>query len=236
MQDISLQANLRDTGKKTNKDLRENGFVPGVVYGQGKEAMPVAVPVKDLESAYMTAGFNRLVGLEVDGGKPVNTLFVDTQQDPISGDFLHFDLYKVRMDEKIEAEVPIHFENDAPATYNLDGVLVKNLETIEVRALPDKLPESFTVDLTNLEEINAAVHVSDLDIPEGVELLTDEEELLVKIDPPRSEEELEELDEAIDEDAESAVESEHGTEEGEETEEGAEGEGETKEEGSEEKE
>lgn len=224
MQDISLQAKSRDTGKKTNKELRENGLVPGVVYGQGKEAMPVAVPVKELEGAYMTAGSNRLVGLEVDDGKPVNTLFVDTQQDPVTGSFLHFDLYKVRMDEKIEAEIPIHFENDAPATYNLDGVLVKNLETIEVSALPDKLPESFTVDLVNLEEINAAVHVSDLDIPEGVELITDEEELVVKIDPPRSEEELEELDEAIDEDAESAVESEHGAEEegDEEDEEGAE--------------
>ena len=68
----------------------------------------------------------------------------------------------------------------------------------------------FTIDLEPLEEINASVHVSDLDVPEGVEVLVDEEELILKIDPPRSEEELEELEEDIDEDAESAVESEHG--------------------------
>ncbi len=221
MQDVTLQAKTRQPGKKAVQSLRQSGMVPGIVYGQGSEAQPIAVPAKDAEEAFMTAGANRLVGLTIDDKKPVNTLFVDVQHEPLSGDLRHFDLYKVRMDEEIEAEVPIHFENDAPATYEQDGVLVKNMETVEVRALPDKLPESFTVNLETLTEINDTVHVSDLDAPEGVELLAEEDELVVKVDPPRSEEEL--VFEEIEEDAEEQVESEHGAEEeGEEETEGSE--------------
>lgn len=220
MQDVTLQAKTRQPGKKAVQSLRQSGMVPGIVYGQGDEAQPITVPAKEAEEAFLTAGANRLVGLTIDDKKPVNTLFVDVQHEPLSGELRHFDLYKVRMDEEIEAEVPIHFENDAPATYEQDGVLVKNMETVEVRALPDKLPESFTVNLETLTEINDTVHVSDLDVPEGVAVLGEEDELVVKVDPPRSEEELEELDEAIEEDAEEQVSSEHGAEEGEEETEG----------------
>lgn len=215
MQDVTLQAQTRTAGKKAAASVRESGMTPGVVYGQGDESQPIAIPAKDLEEAFMTAGANRLVSLTIDEGKTVNTLFVDVQHEPLSGELRHFDLYKVKMDEEIDAEIPIHFENDSPAEYNLGGILVKNMETVEVRSLPGNLPENFTVDLDTLQEINDAIHVSDLDIPNGVTLITEEEELVVKIDPPRSEEELEELDEAIEEDAEEQVAAEHGEEEGE---------------------
>lgn len=215
MQDVTLQAQTRTAGKKAAASVRKSGMTPGVVYGQGDESQPIAIPAKDLEEAFMTAGANRLVSLTIDGGKTVNTLFVDVQHEPLSGELRHFDLYKVKMDEEIDAEIPIHFENDSPAEYNLGGILVKNMETVEVRSLPGNLPENFTVDLDTLQEINDAIHVSDLDIPNGVTLITEEEELVVKIDPPRSEEELEELDEAIEEDAEEQVAAEHGEEEGE---------------------
>ncbi len=205
-----LQVQTRQERKKALKHLRDQGLVPGVVYGQGDDAQIVSAPNRELERVYMSAGSNRLVEVKVDDDEVFSTLFVEVQSDPLTGDIRHFDLYKVKMDEEIEAEIPVQLEGEAPATYNLDGVLMQNLESIEVRALPNKLPEMFTIDLEPLEEINASVHVSDLDVPEGVEVLVDEEELILKIDPPRSEEELEELEEDIDEDAESAVESEHG--------------------------
>lgn len=222
--DTSLQAYSRDIRGKAVESLRRAGYVPGVIYGQGEEARLVSVAAKELEHMYNVAGENRLVEVTIDDeSTPVNTLFVDIQTDPLSGRMLHFDLYRVKMDEEIDAEIPVHLEGETPATYNLGGVLVQQLETVEVRSLPNKLPEGFHVDLGTLEDINDAVHVSDLDIPDGVELLTDTEELVVKIDPPRSEEELEELEEAIDEDAETAVASEHGEEEGEEDAEAAAG-------------
>ncbi|MEX0934612.1 MAG: 50S ribosomal protein L25 [Candidatus Saccharimonadales bacterium] len=214
MQDkISLSVKLREDTGKAVADLRSQGMVPGVVYGQGKDAKPVLADGPSLRDVYMQAGTNRLIEVSLEGSKkPLSTLFVDVQHHPVTGDIIHFDLYTVKMDEAIETEIPIHFEGTSPATYNLGGILVTNLETIEVRALPDKLPKSFEVSLEGLEEINDSIHVSDLKVPEGVELLDELEELIVKIDPPRSEEELEELDEEIDEDAEKAVASEHGTE------------------------
>ncbi|MEX0749113.1 MAG: 50S ribosomal protein L25 [Candidatus Saccharimonadales bacterium] len=211
MQDVVLQAKLRQATGKAVAGLRREGLIPGVVYGQGGDAQVIAAYGVELSKVYNRAGTNRLIQLKIDDKKTaLNTLFVDVQHDPVSGALMHFDLYTVKMDEEIETEIPIHFEGTAPATYNHDGILVQNLESIEVKALPNKLPESFTVDLEQLEEINAAVHVSDITIPEGVELLSDPEELIVKIDPPRSEEELEELDEAIAADAEEQVASEHG--------------------------
>ncbi len=216
MQDQKILLNVKpreDTGKAV-ADIRNQGLVPGVIYGQGKDAKVVAADASELNDTFMQAGTNRLIEVSLDGSKkPLNTLFVDIQHHPVSGDILHFDLYTVKMDEAIETEVPIHFEGTSPATYNLGGILVTNMEEIEVKALPDKLPKSFEIDLEGLEDINDAIHVSDLEVPEGVEILDDPEELIVKIDPPRSEEELEELDEAIDEDAEKAVASEHGAEE-----------------------
>ncbi len=223
MQDVTLQAKTREPGKKSAASLRADGMTPGVMYGQGEDAQSIAIPAKEVEEAFMTAGANRLISLTIDEDTAVNTLFVDVQHEPLSGDVQHFDLYKVKMDEEIDAEIPIHLENDAPATYEQDGILVQNLETVEVRSLPDKLPENFTVDLEGLTEINDALHISDLNVPDGVTILAEEDELVVKIDPPRSDEELEELEEEIEADAEEQVASEHGTEEDEETEETTEG-------------
>lgn len=223
MQDVTLQAKTREPGKKSAALLRADGMTPGVMYGQGEDAQSIAIPAKKVEEAFMTAGANRLISLTIDDATAVNTLFVDVQHDPLSGDVQHFDLYKVKMDEEIDAEIPIHLENDAPATYEQDGILVQNLETVEVRSLPDKLPENFTVDLEGLTEINDALHISDLNVPDGVTILAEEDELVVKIDPPRSDEELEELEEEIEADAEEQVASEHGTEGDEETEEATEG-------------
>ena len=227
MQEVVLEAKLREVTGKAVSSLRNKGSVPGVVYGQGSEAKIIAVDVAELEKVYAEAGGNRLIQLKIDESKKaLNTLFIDVQRDPVSGTPLHFDLYTVKMDEEIETEIPIHYEGTAPATYNHDGVLVKSLDTIEVRALPNKLPESFVVDLEQLEEINDALHVSDLSTPEDVEILTELDDLMVKIDPPRSEEELEELEEEIDEDAEGQVASDHGSDE-------EEGEGESEEKDSE---
>lgn len=214
MQEVVLEAKSREVTGKAVSSLRSEGSVPGVVYGQGSEAKVIAVDIAELEKVYAEAGGNRLIQLKLDDNKKaLNTLFVDVQRDPVSGSPLHFDLYTVKMDEEIETEIPIHYEGTAPATYNHDGVLVKSLDTIEVRALPNKLPENFVVDLEQLGEINDALHVSDLTVPEGVEILTETEDLMVKIDPPRSEEELEELEEEIAEDAEDQVASDHGSDE-----------------------
>lgn len=223
METVTLASTPRTlTGKKLST-LRADGMVPGVVYGQGKDAVSIQVNAKELGSVYQQAGTSRLVELKLND-KPVNVLFHDVQVNPLTQQIDHFDLYTVKMDEKIKTEIPLHFTGEAPAVHELNAILVKNLEEIEVETLPGNLPENFEVSLDGLKEIGQSITVADLTVPEGVTVLVEPEEMIVKTDPPRSEEELEELNEEVEEGAEAEVESEHGgeTAEGEEAEGGEE--------------
>lgn len=222
MQTVTLNSKERKLRGKKLSSLRNVGLVPGIVYGQGKTTAAIEVNAKELDKIYHEAGTSRLVELKIDEKSPVNVLFHDVQVSPLSQQITHFDLYTVKMDEKIKTEVPLHFIGEAPAVHSLNAILVKNLEEIEIETLPGNLPEKIEVNLDTLIEIGQSIAVGDLKMPEGVTLLTDTEEMIVKTDPPRSEEELEELDEAVEEGAEAEVASEHGGDNAED-EEGAEG-------------
>jgi large subunit ribosomal protein L25 len=132
-------------------------------------------------------------------GAAKNVLFHDVQSDGRTGQLIHADLYVVKMDEAIKTEIPLHYTGESTAVYQQEGTLLKNLETIEVEALPGNLPESIEVDISVLDDFEKSIHVSDLKIPQDVTLLSDPEELVAKVEPPRSEEELAELDEAPEE-------------------------------------
>jgi large subunit ribosomal protein L25 len=195
MEKIVLEAKSREEVGKDSRKLHYQGQVVGVVYGRGQKSTPVKLERKQLEHVYWQAGTNKIVSLKLDG-RQKNALFHDVQRDPRTGTILHVDLYTVRMDEKIKTEVPLHFVGESTAVYQQEGTLVKNLETVEVEALPADLPESIEVDISVLDDFEKTIHVSDLAIPADVELLTDTEELVVKVEAPRSDDELAELEEA----------------------------------------
>lgn len=209
MDKLELAATKRSEVGKQVKKLRESGVVPGVLYGHGGAPETLSFNGREIEKLYAHAGGNKIVAVQVEGGGKVNVLFHDVQHDSRSGAILHVDLYRVRMDEKITTEVPLHFVGESTAVYQQEGTLVKNLEAVEIEALPGDLPESFEVDIAVLDDFEKSIHVSDLKIPAGVELLTDPEELIAKVDPPRSDEELAELDaEVVEELPEGAEEDE----------------------------
>lgn len=211
MQDVKLKSSVRKLAGKKLKDLRQKGLVPGVVYGQGKPSMPIEVTEKELQSAYTRAGTSKLVELDIAGEKAKNVLFHEVQIDPISRRIKHFDLYNVRMDEKIKTEVPLNFVGEAPAEHQLQALILKPLEAIEIEALPKDLPENIEVDISILDEIDKSITVGDLKIPEGVQVITDKDELVAKVEPPREEEEEPE-EEISEEEAVAAVGAEHGAE------------------------
>jgi large subunit ribosomal protein L25 len=210
-----LPAEHRDiTGKRVKRLIRGKGKIPGVVYGKGLEPYLVSVNAKEFRRLYHEVGGSSLVDLTV-GEERHPVLIHEPDNDPISGDEIHVDFYRVNMKEKITAEVPIHFTGEAPAVHAMEGTLIKNLDAIEVECLPADLPSEFEIDLAPLVDFEAAIHISDLSIPEGVELKVEAEETIARVEPPRSDEELEELEEAPEEDIE-AVEGMEGA--GEETE------------------
>ena len=190
----TLLAEKRDIVGKKVKKLRGRGKLPGVVYGKGVEPELVSVGAKEFRRLYHEVGGNTLVLLEINEDKH-NVLIHEPARNPVTDEEVHVDFYRVNMSEKITTEVPLHFEGEAPAVHNLEGTLIRPLDNVQVECLPGDLPHALEISLDSLEDFEAAIHVSDLSVPEGVEILNDPEEVLAKVEPPRSEEELEELEE-----------------------------------------
>jgi len=215
MANISLTAKTRTSLGHKTAALRARGVVPCVTYGHGIKTASIEVNAKQLERVITKAGSSTLVELDLDGSKK-NIVIHDVQHDPVSGAVIHADLYQVRMDEKIKAKVPLNFKGVSRAVKDFGGILVKSVDELEIEALPKDLPHEIVVDLSKLIKLHDSIALKDLDIPAGVNVLVEDKELAVaSVTPPRSEEELKALDEAVTEDV-NAIEGVKPKEEGEE--------------------
>lgn len=200
MEKAKLISKIREIfGRKTNKE-RKNGLVPAVVYGKGLKSVSLWVKALDLKKVISKFGESPIVELEMEKGEKSNAIIHEIQRDPVSGNFLHVDFYKVRMDEKLEAEVELNFVGEAPAIKELGGILVKNLTAVEVSCFPADLPSQIDVDTSILKTFEDSIRIKDLKIPEKVEVKNDPETTVALIEEPRSEEELKALEEEVKED------------------------------------
>jgi len=189
MEMVELKANLRSqTGKKGAKACRNRGLVPGILYGKKQEAAPVAVDPKELNRALRThAGSNVIIKLMVDGrGDEAATVVVkDLQTDTIKGTTTHVDFCHISLDETIQTSVPFRMVGDAPGVKS-GGILEHTLWELEIETLPLNIPDAIEVDVSKLE-LGDSLMVSDLHIPDGIEVLTDPEIAVVSIVAPRGE-------------------------------------------------
>lgn len=170
--------------------------MPAVLYGESVGSTPLSVSAKEFEGVLREAGETSLVTLKLEGDKTYNVLIHDVAKDPLTLRPIHADFYAVKMDKPIEAKVPLSFIGDSPAVKNEGGILVKVLHELEVKALPKDLPHEIAVDITRLENIVDKIHVGDLALPAGVTSMVPDIEVVVLVEPPRSEAELEELKKA----------------------------------------
>lgn len=220
MDKIVISATTRNSFGKKNAELRKNGKIPAVVYGNNKENIKVTLDAKDFSKVFASAGHSAIVELKLDEGTGENVLIQDIDMDPVRNEISHADFYRVNMNKTIRTEVPLHFLGESPAVFQQEGSLFKNIEEVEVETLPANLPPHIEIDISALDDFSKSIHVSDIKVPEGVEILEDDEQLICKVDPPRSEEEMaaleEEIGEAIPEGAAEEGEAEEGeAEEGE---------------------
>jgi large subunit ribosomal protein L25 len=168
-----LSADTRTaTGKGANRKLRVAGKIPAVVYGKAREPQSVALDPRALETLLQKsgAGLNTLIDLSV-SGRTDTVLVKELQRHPVHGGYLHVDFFKVDLTQKITVSVPIHFTGKARGV-EFGGILDHPLREIEVECLPRAIPEFVEVDVSALE-IGQSIHVSDLRLPEGVEVKTD---------------------------------------------------------------
>jgi large subunit ribosomal protein L25 len=193
--DTHLEVEAREqTGKGVARRLRAAGRIPGVLYGGGRPAVPLALDPARLHKLLHESemGMNTLIDLKVTGHAELDgkTVMVrELQRDPVRGTFVHADLYEVNLQEAIEVSVPIHLTGKS-AGVELGGVLDHALREVEVKCLPRAIPDEFVVDVTPLE-LGDSLHVSDLVLPEGVELISDPELSIVSVVAPTKEEEPE---------------------------------------------
>ncbi len=200
MDKIALAAKSRDVlGRKTNK-WRKEGLIPAVVYGKGIEGKNIWVKLLDFKRLIRKSGESTVIDLKIDEKDSRNVLIYDTQKDPVRDTFVHIDFFQVRMDEEIETEVELEYVGEAPAVKELGGVLVKNIDAIEVKCLPADLPSSISVDISSLKTFDDRITLGDLNISKKIELSIDLETVIALVSEPRSDDEMSGLDTKVDAD------------------------------------
>ncbi len=170
--DFILNAQSRaDMGKGASRRLRHAGKVPGIMYGIGKEPTPIQLEHNELAHQLENeAFFSHILTIKLDG-KDESAIIKDLQRHPARPLLLHVDFQRVSATEKIRVHVPLHFINEATSPGVREGGLVThNIIEVEVACLPKHLPEYLEVDIGNLE-LNAICHLTDIKLPEGVELV-----------------------------------------------------------------
>ncbi len=194
MGEYALEVELREgTGKGVARKLRAAGRIPGVLYGRGKPPQSFTLDPRALERVIATseAGMNTLIDLSIAGSRDRAervVLVKELQRDPVRGAPLHVDLYQVDLTTTIAVKVPIHLLGRPKGVEFSGGILDHALRELDVECLPRAIPESISVDVSELE-IGGSIHVRDLALPEGVKLRSDPDLSVASVVAPKVEEE-----------------------------------------------
>jgi len=199
MKSVALNASVRaKTRRNANKQLRDSGRIPAVIYGRQSTPQSLDVDAKELANLFHHGvSENLLVDLTVkDDAKSKRLALVqEVQHHPLSGKVLHVDFHEVAENEKVTISVPVETTGEALGVKLGGGVLEHVLFKLKVRALPKDLPEQIVLDVSGLE-IDRAIHLGDVKMPEGVEILGNKEVVVVACAAPRTETEAAVVEEA----------------------------------------
>ena len=171
MSNTKLAAQLRTTsGSPAARRLRADGHIPGVLYGHGMSPLSVTVERRELRLALSgPAGSNTVLSLEV-GGKSYPAVVKEMQRHPVKRAVHHIDFLQVNMDEEITFSVPLHIIGEAKAVMAEGALVDKAVDHIDVRCTPNDMPNSFDVDVTEMQP-HDVIRLSDLTMPKGVTAL-----------------------------------------------------------------
>jgi len=192
---IKLKAQKRENlSRGTTKQIRQEGFIPSVVYGKDKEPKTVSVEHIELLKTVRDEGRNAIISLDIENDTVVDVMLHEYQTDPVKGDVIHADFYVVDLTEELDVTVAIRLDGDAAGAKE-GGVLQQPLYELQIRSKPRDIPEEIVVDVTNLE-IGDSISVADLPASDKYEYLDDAETTVAVVLAPEAE--VEETDEAVD--------------------------------------
>lgn len=190
----TFKADIRTiTGSKV-KSLRKQGLVPAVVYGKKAKTANLQISARDFAKLHSQAGESTLVYLTVKGEKEDRPVLIrSVVLHAVNEQILHVDFHQVDLKEKVTANVPVKVVGESPAEKDKLGILVQQLDEVEVEALPTDMPESFELDASVLAEVNQAIFVKDIKVSDKVKIITDPEQIIAKIEHMAKEEVKEEV-------------------------------------------
>lgn len=174
-----IKAEKRKILGKQVKKLRRDGIIPANMYGKNIKSESLQVMLKDFAPIFKDAGETGLVDIDVND--KVTPVLIHNVQKDFRGNVLHADFFAVNLKEKVKAMVPVEVIGEPKAVLDKIGLLMNITDEVEVEALPEALPENIEINVEHLAAVDDQVTVADLKAPEGVEILTDKEQVIAKI-------------------------------------------------------
>ena len=168
-------------GKKVN-NLRKAGILPATVYGKHLAPINVQTELRSFMPLMKAAGRTNLVTLHIDGEAPIAAFVHTYQRHPVSRAIIHVDFHAVDLNETVEVDVPVHMTG-ASIMVTRGDALLNNVTSLRVKALPTNLPSSLTVDISVLDSLEKAIHVSDIVLPAGATIIGNGGDLVVGLVP-----------------------------------------------------
>jgi large subunit ribosomal protein L25 len=192
MEQIRLMVQKRSVLGKQVRRLRREGWVPAVLYGHGVESLPIQALQGDLGGIVAQASLSRLIALQVgDEEAPRVALIRDVQRDVLTEKILHVDFLQIQMAETLRTTIPLQLIGQSPVTEQRGGMLLQGITEVEIECLPGDLVDAIEVDVSALLAIDQELTIADLTIPQGIEVLADPQEMVVRAMWVREEEEEE---------------------------------------------
>jgi large subunit ribosomal protein L25 len=183
---VTFAAQRRTVFGKAVRQLRREGIVPGNIVVSGRDSVAIQVNGADFQKFLTKHHATTVIRLTLDGNAAGDTVMVQrVAHEPVTRAILHVDFAHVNMSETTHARVPIRIEGDAPGVKLYNAMLLTVLDHVEVEALPADLPDALVMDVSELTDLNASLNVGDLTVPRRVKVLTDAEESVVRLEPPR---------------------------------------------------
>jgi large subunit ribosomal protein L25 len=171
--EIEVPAEIRsDSGKGASRRLRREGFVPGILYGAGKDPVSLQIGQRYLLRALEEESFyTSILDLTVDDGRRQRVILRDLQRHPYKPQVMHIDFQRISESEKMRISVPVHFLNQdqSPAGKQSGVVVSHQITEVEISCLPKDLPEYLPLDLSTID-VGDIIHLSEIPLPEGVEI------------------------------------------------------------------
>jgi large subunit ribosomal protein L25 len=192
---IMIKGEARDVfGKNASRAIRREGKVPAIFYGANTASIPLMVAKKDIVKILKSeAGENTIFKVSFNS-ESRDTMIKELQIDPVTDELLHVDLYQIAMDKAIRVSVPVIPVGEAVGVKSEGGFIDFMNREIEIECLPKDIPEHIEIDISSLH-VHQSVKVEDFRPPEGVEVVTEPDTVLILIDVPQKEEIIEEVEE-----------------------------------------